>query len=227
MAGRRDHLLRTPAAYERFAVEYDRGKEDRSWLAPLIARLGELLPRESLLLDLGCGPGRETAELQAAGWGVVGLDIADAFLRIARTRFPSFGFVRGDMVHLPFGAASFDGVWAAASLLHLAAGEVGSALAEVTRVLRPGGILYCSMQIGSVAGMVPPTEHETVQAERYYTFYEPGDWRGRLEDAGFETLSFDAIEFPPHIAATSCNRGARGWINALARSRDPGARPGT
>jgi len=213
------------AAYERFALSYDLGKEDRSWLTPLIARLGQLLPPASLVLDLGCGPGRETVELQAAGSRVIGLDVTDAFLRIARTRYPSLGYIRGDALHLPFGAESFNGVWAAASLLHLTVDEVGSALSEMTRVLRPGGILYCSMQIGSSAGMVAPTEHETVQAERYYTFYEPDGWRGQLEDAGFEILSFEAFEFPPHIAATSCNRGARGWINAFARSPVASARP--
>jgi SAM-dependent methyltransferase len=214
----RNYLLSTTAAYERFAFAYDGGKDDRSWLDPLIARLRQLLPLRSLVLDLGCGPGRETVELQAAGWTVIGLDIADAFLRIGRVRYPCRGYVRGDAVHLPFRAASVDCVWAAASLLHLAPDEVGSALSEVLRTVRPGGLLYCSMQIGSIAGMVAPTEHETVQADRYYTFYEPDDWRSRLERAGFRIVSFEAIEFPARIAAMTCNRGARGWINAFARS---------
>lgn len=85
------------------------------------------------------------------------------------------------------------------------------------RTLRPGGVLYCSMQIGATAGMVPPTEHETVQAERYFTFYEPDDWRSRLERVGLQILGFEAIEFLSQIAAINCNRGARGWINAFAR----------
>src|SRR6266508_1317601 len=167
MPDMRDHLLVTTAAYERFALAYDRGKEDRSWLGPLITRLQELLAPQSLVLDLGCGPGRETVELQAVGWRVIGLDVADGFLRIAHTHYPSLGYVRGDALHLPLRAESVDGVWAAASLLHLTPEEAGSALSEVVRTLRPGGVLYCSMQIGSTAGMVPPTEHESVQACRY------------------------------------------------------------
>jgi hypothetical protein len=45
MPDTRDHLLRTTAAYERFALAYDRGKDDRIWLGPLITRLGEVVPR--------------------------------------------------------------------------------------------------------------------------------------------------------------------------------------
>lgn len=214
----RSHLLQTTAAYERFADEYARGKDDREWLRPLIARLQQLLPPRALVADLGCGPGRETVELQAAGWQVVGLDIAAAFLNIARARYPANGYVRGDLLHLPFATGSFDGAWAAASLLHLTLDEVGPALAEVRHVLRPGGALYCSMQIGSTAGMVEATVHETVRQERYYTYYEPADWRHRLERAGFQVVAFEATELPPSVAAVSCNAGARGWINAFARA---------
>src|SRR6266566_62077 len=109
----REHLLRTTAAYEHSAQAYARGKDDRAWLTPLIARLQELVPSTGLILDLGCGPGRETVELQAAGWQVVGLDIAAAFLRIARRRYPAHGYVRGDLLHLPFADQTIDGVWAA------------------------------------------------------------------------------------------------------------------
>ncbi len=107
---------------------------------------------------------------------MVGLDIAVAFLRIARARYPALGYVLGDALHVPLASRSLDGVWAMASLLHLAPHEVGAALAEVRRVLRPGGAFYSSMQIGTTVGMVAPQEGEAVHAERYYTFYEPAAW---------------------------------------------------
>jgi hypothetical protein len=73
------------------------------------------------------------------------------------------------------------------------------------------------MQIGSTAGMVPPHAAEAVRADRYYTFYKPAAWRACLKHAGFEIAGFDAVELDPEQASTTCNVGARGWINAYAR----------
>ncbi|MGE0541608.1 MAG: class I SAM-dependent methyltransferase [Dehalococcoidia bacterium] len=207
----------TISAYERYATDFAEKPDDRRWLRPLVDSFSALLSPRSLVLDLGCASGRETVELQAAGLRVVGFDLTAAFLRIAQARYPSVGYLRGDALHLPLASQSLDGVWAMASLLHLAPGEAGSALAEVRRVLRPGGAFYSSLQIGSAVGMVAPQAGEAVQADRYYAFYEPEAWRARLERAGFEVVRFDALELDPEQASASCNLGARGWINAFAR----------
>jgi SAM-dependent methyltransferase len=207
----------TTLAYERYANDYAEKPDDRRWLQPLVDSFAKLLTPGSLVLDLGCASGRETVELQAAGLRVVGLDLTAAFLRIARTRYPTVGYVLGDALHLPIASQSLDGVWAMASLLHLAPHEVAPALAEVRRGLRPGGAFYSSMQIGTMVGMVPPQVGEAVQADRYYTYYEPASWRACLERAEFDVVHFDALELAPEQASASCNLGARGWINALVR----------
>lgn len=207
----------TTAAYERYADAYADKPDDREWLLPLVGSFAALLRPGSLVLDLGCASGRETVELQAARLRVVGLDIAAAFLRIAQARYPAVGYLLGDALHLPLASGSLDGVWAMASLLHLTLGESGAALAEVRRVLRPGGAFYSSVQIGATMGMVPPRAGEAVQADRYYTFYQPAIWRAYLERAEFEIVGFDALELGPDAVPASCNVGARGWINALVQ----------
>lgn len=207
----------TTSAYERYATDFADKPDDRRWLLPLVDSFAALLTTGSLVLDLGCASGRESVELQASGLRVVGLDLTAAFLRIAQARYPAVGYVLGDALHLPLASQTFDGIWTMAALLHLAPHEAGPALAEVRRVLKPGGAFYSSMQIGATAGMVPSHAGEAVQADRYYTFYEPATWRARLENAGFEIAGFDAVELDPEQAATMCNVGARGWINAYAR----------
>jgi SAM-dependent methyltransferase len=207
----------TTSAYERYATDFADKPDDRRWLQPLVDSFAALLSPDALVLDLGCASGRETVELQAAGLRVVGLDLTAAFLRIAQARYPAAGYLLGDALHLPLASQALDGVWAMASLLHLAPHEAGPALAEVRRVLKPGGAFYSSMQIGTTVGMVPPQAGEAVQADRYYTFYEPVAWRARLQQAEFEVVRFDALELDPDQASTSCNLGARGWINALVR----------
>jgi SAM-dependent methyltransferase len=207
----------TTSAYARYANAYADKPDDRRWLQPLVDSFAALLNRGAVVLDLGCASGRETVELHAAGLRVIGLDLSAAFLRIAQARYPAVGFLLGDALHLPLASQALDGVWAMASLLHLAPHEAEPALAEVRRVLRPEGVFYSSMQIGTTVGMVPPQAGEAVQADRYYTFYEPAVWRACLEQAGFEVTSFEAVELDLVQASTSCNLGARGWINALVR----------
>jgi len=212
----RTHLAPTIAAYERDALAYADKPDDRAWLIPLVERFASLLNNGDLVLDLGCASGRETVELRSAGLRVVGLDVAAAFLRIAIERYPAEGYVRGDFLHLPFAGNSLDGVWASASLLHLAPSEVDGALVEVRRLLRPGGAFYSSMQIGHTAGMVPSKEHESIRDARYYTFYQPEDWRSHLEAVGFEVVDLDAKHLGPE-AELWCNQGGSGWITAFAR----------
>jgi SAM-dependent methyltransferase len=87
------------------------------------------------LLDLGCGKGRFAAHLKDRGAEVVGLDLSAAML----ARAGGIKRVRGSARRLPFAAASFDGVLAVEVLQHVAPRGLDAVLAELRRVLRPGG----------------------------------------------------------------------------------------
>jgi ubiquinone/menaquinone biosynthesis C-methylase UbiE len=95
------------------------------------------------VLDLGIGPGTSALEMRRAApaRSHVGLDLSAAMLARARRRAAALGLrlplVRADALHLPFRAGRFDGV-TGHSLLYLL-DDPRAALAEVLRVLRPGG----------------------------------------------------------------------------------------
>jgi len=95
------------------------------------------------LLDVGCGPGSITlglAEIVAPGQ-VVGIDIQSAQVEQARAAARGIASVRfevADIYGLPFPDASFDAAFANGVVMHLR--EPVRALAELRRVLRPGGI---------------------------------------------------------------------------------------
>ncbi|GAA1751974.1 class I SAM-dependent methyltransferase [Aeromicrobium alkaliterrae] len=134
-------LARIGRAYDARAAEYvellgavdDAAPEDRA----LIEAWRGATPGR--LLDAGCGPGQWTDLLAAGGRDAVGLDLSAAFLASARARFPSGRYVRADLRALPLADASCDGVLAWYSLIHLPPELVPEALAEIARVLRPGG----------------------------------------------------------------------------------------
>ena len=92
------------------------------------------------VLDVGCGPGRHAGALAERGLTVVGVDIAEDFVRLAGARAPAAaGFVRADARRLPF-APTFDAV---ISLCQggfgLTADDDGQVLGQMAACVRPGG----------------------------------------------------------------------------------------
>jgi SAM-dependent methyltransferase len=95
------------------------------------------------VLDAGCGGGRTSAWLVEQGAEVVGVDVSEELLRLARERLPSATFVRGDLAEpLPFEDGSFD--VAVASLVMHYLRDWAPTLRELRRVLRPGGVVALS-----------------------------------------------------------------------------------
>jgi ubiquinone/menaquinone biosynthesis C-methylase UbiE len=107
--------------------------------------LGRLVPGMTLL-DVGCGPGTITADLAGRldGGAVVGIDLAHEVIELAREQHPTSGgaelsFRVGDVYDLEFEDETFDVVYAHQVLQHLS--RPVDALAQMRRVLKPGGLL--------------------------------------------------------------------------------------
>ena len=94
------------------------------------------------LLDVACGTGRYSAYMAARGHKVIGVDLSPHMLELARAKLPEADFREGDMENLPVDDASVDAALCALALVHLP--DVGKAIAEMARVLRPGGHLVIS-----------------------------------------------------------------------------------
>ena len=88
-------------------------------------------------LDAACGTGRHTARLVELGHDVVGVDGTEAMLSLARTRVPDADFQIGSLTALPLEDGEVDLAVCSLALTHLA--ELGPAVVELRRVVRPGG----------------------------------------------------------------------------------------
>ncbi|HEX9377310.1 MAG TPA: class I SAM-dependent methyltransferase [Actinomycetota bacterium] len=127
---------RPPLAFDRVAETYDqtRGGEERG--EHYADALGPLLDPGSLTLEIGVGTGIVAMALARRGFRVAGLDVSLPMIRRARDRIGD-RVVVGDARRMPFADASVPqavSVW----VLHVV-GDVPQMLAEVARVLRPGG----------------------------------------------------------------------------------------
>lgn len=98
--------------------------------------------------DLGCGPGRITAHLARLGLGAFGIDLSPGMVEVARRDHPGLRFEVGSLTGLDFADGALAGALAWYSLIHTPTGELPAVLAELARVLRPGGRLLVAFQVG-------------------------------------------------------------------------------
>jgi ubiquinone/menaquinone biosynthesis C-methylase UbiE len=177
---------RVAAAYDQLAAAY---AEKNAAMPPAYLDLGPrflaLVQPGRAVLDVGCGAGRDLAWLTEHGASVVGGDRSAGMLAQARQHAP-VRLLQVDMRSLPFGDDVFGGVWCSASLLHLPKPDAPGALAEMYRVLAPGGPLLLAIQEGDSEGW-EPSPYE-VPAERFFARYRQDEAEAMLGGAGFTIL---------------------------------------
>ncbi|GBD26742.1 putative S-adenosylmethionine-dependent methyltransferase [bacterium HR30] len=109
--------------------------------APVFARA---LPRHGLVVDAGCGGGRWTHFAVQHGCHVVAVDCYQPVLRQVHVRVPTAKLVAAEASDLPFRDGSLSGAISLGVVEHDPNGP-GKMLAEIGRVLEPGGILLVSV----------------------------------------------------------------------------------
>jgi len=106
------------------------------------------------VLDAACGTGDlAIADVKAGAGKVTGLDFSEAMLARARRKAPAVEWVRGDMLALPFADATFDAATVGFGVRNVS--DLELALAELRRVLQPGGRLAI-LEITRPRGIAKP-----------------------------------------------------------------------
>ncbi|WP_051174301.1 class I SAM-dependent methyltransferase [Amycolatopsis orientalis] len=146
-----------------------------------LARFFEALPG-GVVLDLGCGAGRDSEYLIGLGAAVLAGDVSEEMLRITRDRCGVFGSVQCDLLALPLAAGVFDGVWACASVLHLPRRAHPAAFSEIHRVLAPGGVAAISLKAGEGEGWVRDVR---MPSARWFSLRRPESVLEELHAVGF------------------------------------------
>lgn len=170
----------------------------------LLGKWLTLLRNRASLADLGCGAGQDARYLTAAGHRVIGLDRARPLLRFSQSLRPSVPLLLADMRQLPFRGGSFDGMWAAASLVHVPKTETAAVLRELRRCLKPGGVLAATLTYGSNSriregGWMPG---------RYFARWRKVELQRLLRRAGWTIVLLTVVS----------NQERKGrWINVIVR----------
>ena len=117
------------------------------------------------LLDVGCGTGHWSRFFASYGYAVVGVDISEEMIRVARRLScppPGCTFEVADACALPFGDGTFQVVAAMATLEFVS--DVQTVVAELVRCVAPGG----SVLIGTLNRLAPINRHRLARARQPY-----------------------------------------------------------
>lgn len=161
----------TVKAYDECAEEYSRFHFRKSFKNRLETFI-ELLPDKALVLDVGCGCGRDVKYLIERGIEAVGIDLSEGIIEQARKYVPNATFHHMDMRKLEFEGSKFSGMLSVASVLHIPKKELPDMLAGFRRVLKEGGLLYLSLIAGSREKIVEKSVAVDGMGPRFFAFYE-------------------------------------------------------
>lgn len=155
------------------------------------------------ILDAGSGAGRDSRAFQRLGYNVEAFDASAAMVEATRDhagvqavqmRFEDFAW-----------AHPFEGIWACASLLHVAETDLPDAINRLAAHLTPGGVLYLSFKLG---------KGERVRDGRKFTDMTGNSLAALLEGSGVLAQP-DIWQSPDRRPDRACEM----WVNALVRRR--------
>lgn len=106
-----------------------------------------LVSSGGLILDAGCGAGRDSKAFLNAGFNVQAFDASEKLARLASTH------IKQSVQHATFDTFQadrhYDGIWACASLLHVPMLELKGVLEKLISMLSDNGVFYCSFKLGN------------------------------------------------------------------------------
>lgn len=192
---------RVRAAFSRSATAYDaRAHVQRAVQERVLALVAEAAPAARRALDVGAGTGALLARLAAArpGLAVAAVDLAPGMAAVARRRVPGAAVAAGDAEALPHRTGAFDLVVSTSTFQWLP--RLEPALAEVRRVLAPGGVLVLSLFGARTLWELRDAHAAAGGAGPTHTFFTAAEVAAGLAAAGLEAGAVEEEELVEHHA---------------------------
>lgn len=181
--------------YDRIAEDWHKNHtSDTWWVAETDAFLARL-PEGGTVLDVGCGSGVKAKCMMERGFKVVGIDVSEGLLAIARRESPQGDFRLLSMYDLPTLSEQFDGVFAQASLLHIPKKDAARIVSYMAERTNPCGFVYIAVKGAREAAPDEEIKREDdygYEYERFFSYYTPEELERYLVSAGIEVLALSS-----------------------------------
>lgn len=159
------------------------------------------LPSNALILDFGCGSGRDTKYFISQGYQV---DAVDGSIELCRLASEYTGIeVKHTYFHELAQVNQYDGIWACSSILHLPLDSLMDVMQKMVTALKGSGIIYTSFKYGTFAGERKGRYFTDMTEESFADFIK------RIEDVIIEEQWVSSDVRP--------NRGEEKWLNLILR----------
>lgn len=161
------------------------------------------LPNPALILDFGCGSGRDTKAFLDQGYQVEAIDGSEELCKLA-TQYTGI-----QVRHMLFQELSvkekYDGIWACSSILHLSKDDLTDVMRKMTTALKPNGVIYTSFKYGTFSGE---------RNGRYFT---------DMTEAAFADFisNIEALQVEEQWISSDVRpgRGEERWLNLILRKK--------
>jgi len=173
-------VAQTLAHYNQRAEDFRAGTRNHDVSQNIAALLRHLVAEPPfMVLDFGCGPGRDLKAFTELGHTAIGLDGSERFAEMARSD-SGCEVWQQDFLKLDLPDKRFDGVFANASLFHVPSQALRLVLRQLHATLKPSGVLFCSNPRGDNV--------EGWSGGRYGAYHDLATWRGHMTETGFTEL---------------------------------------
>lgn len=181
--------------YDDYAQAWANNWYNNESVLPYLKQFVEFLPNNARVLDLCCGAGYESMRLNKLGVNVVGADLSEKSINLARQCNPNIDFYVKDMLKSYKDLGLFDGIACIAGLVHLPENQLEVAFKNMHEVLKDNGYLLIVVRNGDKITKSIEVDGQTYarefycytldkikqHSEKYFKFVkeleQSGDWR--------------------------------------------------
>lgn len=184
-----DYKKENRETYEKYAAEFE--ENTRTYLQNyLLSDISLFLQnlKGNRILDVGSGPGRDAIFLKSKGLNPVCIDISSSMISLCKEKGLEVYIM--DLENITLREASFDGIWAYTSLLHVPKKAMPNVLKKFHSLLKKKGILYLGMKEGAFEGFHEDQRYPNTK--RFSALYKDEDLRKLLAEK-FELLHHSQV----------------------------------
>jgi ubiquinone/menaquinone biosynthesis C-methylase UbiE len=140
--------------------------------------------KDSLVCDAGCGPSAHIGRyLFEKGIEVIGVDISEKCVELARQYNPDMKFECADIGNMPFNDNAFDGLISYYSIINTPKNYMSRIFAEFHRVLKTNGYLLVAVKAGTTEGYTD--DLLGIKTKSYFSLFTKEEIVGYFKKAGF------------------------------------------